>query len=190
MNSRRKFTLLAALALLLAAIPAIAAIDRSPPKGKYRGTQQAKAYGSGSKHKLSFVVRRGQLRKLVIGRGQAYCYAPRVRQSGFAPGYFDAPSPRLKRFPPAKLKKSAGRYQLKVTYRRTGKRWRITRSRERLQGTGYVALRGSFRGKRFEGRGRVTFRVRYGADADGRSIWRRGKQQCIFEGRLAARRRR
>jgi hypothetical protein len=181
-----------ALILVLFALVAVGSVIAiaAAPKGKYRGTERSPGYGSGSNHRVSFVVRRGKLRKLVIGKGQAYCYPPRVRGRGFAPGYFDAPSPRLRRFPTVRVRRRAGRYRVRVTYKRTGKRWRRTRSRKRLQGPGYFALRGTFRGRRFSRRGRITLRVRYGANAEGKPIWRRGKQQCIFEGKLSSRKRR
>ena len=127
----------------------------------------------------------------MIGRGRAYCYPSRARQPGFAPGWLEAASPALRRFPAARVRKGKkGRYYVKVTYKRVNGRWRRTRESGRKQGPGYVAIRAVFKGKRLVPRGRLGFRVRYGADANGKPIWKRGPQQCIFEGRLRVRRRR
>jgi len=185
----RRLACLTALFGLLLAVPGLA--GGGAPDGKYRGIQRKAQEGNGSAHKVSFTVRRGRLRRLVIGAGQAYCHPPSVRQPGFAPGYFDAPSPRLSRFPAVRLRKRGNprRYYVRATFKRTGSRWKITRSRSRLEGPGYVTIAGYFKGKRFNRLAAGNLKVQYGADAEGMPKFALGPQQCDIAGRLGARRR-
>jgi hypothetical protein len=183
-RSARLAALPTTVATLALAEPALAA--GTAPAGRYHGTQKQGADGGGSAHRVWFQIVGGQLRKLVIGAGQSYCSPPVGRRPGFAPGYFTAPSPRLSGFPAVKLHKRGQRYYVKVTYTRTGGRWRINPGRHHKNGPGYLTLAGYLSGKRFVPVGTRNLEVRYGADATGTPTFAPGVQECSFAGKLSA----